>query len=184
MELPKDVKPEIGGSLQPQNNEPVSSGSLQPQNKKPVSGGSLQLQRDDMRELPVTKPHFCGVQRLGHLALGINSTEQNQAMYVRQWTNDCTKEHKPLVFDVDGKELANPGDAYGAVNVIDLLKCSGLKKSQAKVHAKPDEIMKLGIDPRNIYLIHFDGDTGVRFAKMEIMFIFLLNCSILYHGSN
>ena len=189
MELPKDVKPEIGGSLQPQNNEPVSSGSLQqlqnkepasggslqpqnnepvssgslqPQNKKPVSGGSLQLQRDDMRELPVTKPHFCGVQRLGHLALGINSTEQNQAMYVRQWTNDCTKEHKPLVFDVDGKELANPGDAYGAVNVIDLLKCSGPKKSQASILAKPDEIMKLGIDRRDIFLLHFDGNPQVR----------------------
>ena len=66
------------------------------------------------------------------------------------------------MFDVDGKELANPGDAYGAVNVIDLLKCSGLKKSQASNLAKPEEIMKLGVDPRDIFLLHFDGNPQVR----------------------
>ena len=150
MELPKDLKPEIGGSLQPQNNEPVSS-------------GSLQLQRHDMRELPVTKPHFCGVQRLGHKALDIERTEQNQATYVRQWTKDCTKEPKPLVFDVDGKELANPGDAYGAVNVIDALKALGLQERHARNMATKDKLLELGIDPRNIFKILYDGNTGVRY---------------------
>jgi hypothetical protein len=173
---PQNKEPASGGSLQPQNNEPVSSGSLQPQNKEPasggslqpqnnepVNGGSLQLQRHDMRELPVTKPHFCGVQRLGPLALDINSTEQNQATYVRQWTKDCTKEPKPLVFNAEMKPLENPADAYGAVNVIDALKALGLPARTAQSLSSVDKLLQLGIDPRNIFKILYDGNTGVRY---------------------
>ena len=120
----------------------------------------------------------------GYAALNITWTEENKDKFVRQWTRDCKNEPKPLVFDVDGKPLENPADAKGAVNVIDALKVLGVPERTAQRVSTVDELMKLGIDPRNIYLIHFDGDTGVRFAKMEIMFIFLLNFSILYHGSN
>tara|TARA_Y100000389_G_scaffold159686_1_gene161608 strand:- start:440 stop:1072 length:633 start_codon:yes stop_codon:yes gene_type:complete len=151
------------------------------QNKKRGRGDEVDM---PSFERVTTKAHCCGVQRLGFLALGIQRTPENEHMYVRQWTRDCSNEPEPLVFDVDGKPLANPADAYGSMPAIDAMKCSGLKKTQAKVNAKPDEIMKLGIDRRDIYLIYFDGDTGVRFAKMEIMFIFLLNFSNLYHGSN
>lgn len=128
------------------------------------------------------KPHFCGVQRLGYLSLGIAKTEKNENIWVRQWTRNCTKDTKPLVFDVHGNPLANPADAKGAMNVIDALKCLAFKKSQASHLAKPEEIMKLGVHPRDIFLIHFDGDSGVRFAKIEIIFNFystFLICTVV-----
>ena len=112
------------------------------------------------------KPHFCGVQRLGYMALGIvrgiTKTEKNENVYVRQWIKDCTKEPKPLVFDVNGKPLKNPADAKGSMNVIDALKCLDFKKSQASHLAKPEEIMKLGVDPRDIFLIQFDDNPQVK----------------------
>ena len=110
----------------------------------------------------LTKPHFCGVQRRGYMVLEIQRTEENKDKFVRQWTRDCSNEPKPLVFDADGKPLANPADAYGAVNVIDALKCLGKPSNSASRHAKPDEIMKLGIDRRDIFLLHFDGNPQVR----------------------
>ena len=99
----------------------------------------------------------------GYAALNITWTEENKDKFVRQWTRDCKNEPKPLVFDVDGKPLENPADAKGAMNVIDALRvCTAKSSASASRHAKPEELMKLGIDRRNIYLIHFDGDTGVR----------------------
>ena len=111
----------------------------------------------------LTKPHFCGVQILGYAALNITWTEENKDKFVRQWTRDCKNEPKLLVFDVDGKPLESPADAKGAMNVIDALRvCTAKSSASASRHAKPEELIKLGIDRRNIYLIHFDGDTGVR----------------------
>ena len=98
----------------------------------------------------LTNPHCCGVQRLGFLALGIQRTPENEHMYVRQWTRDCSNEPKPLVFDADGKPLANPDDAYGAMNAIDTLEVAGHSKSAAKRHATVENLIAMGIDRRNM----------------------------------
>ena len=148
--------------LQPQNNEPVSGVSLQPQNKENKTPG-LQLQHGEMRGLQVKKPHFCGVQSLAYRALEIKPTEENQGMYVRQWTRRFTNEPKSLVFDVDGKELTIPADAYGAVNVFDALMAVGVKRTQAQHYVKVEQIMKLGIARGDIFFIHFDGNPRARF---------------------
>ena len=111
----------------------------------------------------LTKPHFCGVQILGYAALNITWTEENKDKFVRQWTRDCSNEPKPLVFDVDGKPLENPANAKGAVNLIDALKCLGLKKTQAQHYVKVEQIMKLGIARGDIFFIHFDGNPRARF---------------------
>lgn len=130
---------------------------------KENEGQLLTPEGSEFLGIATKKPHFCGVQRLGYLSLGIAKTEKNENVYVRQWIKDCTKDTKPLVFDVDGKPLKNPADAKGAMNVIDALRvCTAKSSASASRHAKPEELMKL-IDRRNIYLIHFDGDTGVRY---------------------
>ncbi len=128
------------------------------------------------------QPHFCGVKKLGWFVFEIEKTQDNQNEYVRQWTRNCTKDTKPLVFDVNMKPLENPAAAKGAMNVIDSLKVLNFKKSQAANLAKPEEIIKLGVDPRDIFLIYFDGDSGVRFAKIEIIFNFystFLICTVV-----
>jgi hypothetical protein len=99
----------------------------------------------------LTKPHFCGGQILGYAALNITWTEENKDKFVRQWTRDCSNEPKPLVFDVDNKPLENPADAKGAVNVIDALKVLGVPERTAQRVSTVDELMKLGIDPRNMF---------------------------------
>ena len=111
------------------------------------------------------KPHFCGVLRRGYAVLRITQTEENKDKVVRQWTRDCSNEPKPLVFDADGKPLANPADAYGAVNVIDALKCLGMKKTQAQHYVKVEELTKLGIDRRDIFMIKWDEAPKAFFSK-------------------
>ena len=44
----------------------------------------------------LTKPHFCGGQKLAYEVLCIARTVKNKDMYVRQWTRDCKNEPKPL----------------------------------------------------------------------------------------
>ena len=68
---------------------------------------------------------------------------------------DCTKESKPLVFDADGKPLDNPAAAKGAMNVIDALKVLGVPERTAQRVSTVDELMKLGIDPRNMFKFKF-----------------------------
>tara|TARA_Y100000389_G_scaffold192889_2_gene220987 strand:- start:18212 stop:18922 length:711 start_codon:yes stop_codon:yes gene_type:complete len=129
---------------------------------KENEGQLLTPEGSEFLGIATKKPHFCGVQRLGYLSLAIKKTDKNENVYVRQWTRDCTKDTKPFVFDVNGKPLENPADAKGSMNVIDALKCLAFKKSQASLLAKSDEIMKLGIPPRDIFLLHFDGNPQVR----------------------
>ena len=117
--------------------------------------------REDEVEMPFVervtkKPHFCGVQRRGYMVLEIQRTEENKDKFVRQWTRDCSNEPKPLVFDADGKPLANPADAHGAVNVFDALMAVGVKRTQAQHYVKVEELMKLGIDRRDIFIIKWD----------------------------
>ena len=125
---------------------------------------AMSLQEVDLHGVVIEKPHYCGVQKLGYHVLEIQRTEENKYMYVRQWTKDCSNEPEPLVCDVDGNPLANPADADASIPAIDVLKCLGKKKTQAQHYAKPDEITKLpGIERDDLFMIHFDGDSGVRY---------------------
>ena len=185
MELPKDVKPEIGGSLQPQNNESVSGGRAKLEGAEVQDFIGIQM----MNGVPVTREHFCGGEMLGHLALDINSTEQNKHLYVRKWTRKCCPQSLPLVFDVDGNELANPSDAHNAVNAFDALKAVGVAEHTARRLAGVDKIMKhesMPIDPRHVFKIHWDGNPRVSVSKMfkvETMFNFYSTLFDLYHGT-
>jgi hypothetical protein len=142
------------------------------QNKKRGRGDEVDM---PSFERVTTKAHCCGVQRLGFLALGIQRTPENEHMYVRQWTRDCSNEPEPLVFDVDGKPLANPADAHGAVNAIDALKVTAMSKSAAKRHATVENLIAMGIGRRNIFLIKFDG-----VCKIANWFHFFVNFVCLY----
>ena len=117
-----------------------------------------------MHGVVIKKPHYCGVQILGYKVLEIQRTEENKYKYVRQWTKDCSNEPKPLVFDVDGKPLANPADARGAVNVIDALKALGMKRQQAQDNSTVEKLIKLGIDRCNIFMLDWNvNPTQVRY---------------------
>jgi hypothetical protein len=122
---------------------------------------AMSLQGVDLHGVVIKKPHFCGVQRLGWDVFEIQPMPKTQLIYVRQWTKDCKNEPKPLVFDVDGKPLANPAAAKGAVNVIDALKAVGLPERMAQRFSSVDKLLQLGIDPSNIFFMNWDGNPRV-----------------------
>jgi hypothetical protein len=171
-----DMQARLGIKSSPRNKEIMQHGNMEPVKvNKENEGQGLTLEGSEFLGIDTKRHHFCGVQRLGYLSLGITKTENNEIIYVRQWTKDCSNEPKPLVFDVDGKPLANPDDAYGAMNAIDTLEVAGHSKSAAKRHATVENLIAMGINRRNIFLIMFDG-----VCKIANWFHFFVNFVCLY----
>ena len=140
--------------VQHDNMQPVKA-------NKENEGQLLTPEGSEFLGIATKEPHFCGVRRLGYLALDIKKTENNKNVFVRQWIKDCTKEPKPLVFDVNMKPLENPDDAKGAMNVIDSLKVLELPDRMAQRVSTVDKLLQLGIDPSNIFFMHWDGNPRV-----------------------
>jgi hypothetical protein len=107
------------------------------------------------------KPHFCGVMRLGYLALDEPCTEENRNRYLHQWTRDCTQDSKPLAFDADHKPLANPDDARGCIPVFDVARVCGEAKDTAKGRATLQHLLAIGIAKRDVFWVKIDGDRVV-----------------------